>query len=87
MAVNWDDYDRDAEIQHWYIYLEKEPYSNEDALKHSSETDSKEFFISICRKIDDFLKKEFEISDICWTPTTDILEEFKLFAEICPNEN
>ncbi|CAN5417509.1 hypothetical protein BH10ACI1_BH10ACI1_09470 [soil metagenome] len=82
-ANNWE---LNAQVEHWYIYLEKEKYQNEEVLIHSNEITSKKFFLNICQKIDGLLKDQSEISEICWQPSSNILDEFKVFAEICPDE-
>ena len=87
IAIGWDDYEVNPQIEHWYLHLEKEKYANEEAQLHSDESKAKKFFLDICQKINEFLKNESEIYAACWTPSNDVLEDFKLFAEICPEEN
>lgn len=86
IAIGWDDYEINPKIEHWYLHLEKEKYANELAVSHSNETTSRKNFLSICQEIDGILKNETEIFDICWTPSINLLDDFKVFAEVCPKE-
>lgn len=87
IVIGWNDYELNAKVEHWYVSLEKERYQNDEALKHSNQANSRKLFLSICRKIDALLKNESEISEICWEPLINLLDVFKLFTEICPDEN
>ena len=86
IILDWNDCEINPEVEKWILYLEKEKYLNKTAISHSNETTSRENFLSICQIINTLFKNETKIYDICWTPSINLLEDFKLFAEICPKE-